>query len=165
MLPMRISESCCEREERWREATARRGGALSAAEIGSIHHAFLELVSFDKVGGVEDLGEEARRLEKAGLLTPEQTALLDLEGVAAFWSSELGMKIRTHTQQVERELAFTVRFSPEELGTFLGPDPESRGEALASSEPLMAPHPEPPHEGGDEPGHSLLGPEFAGIRN
>src|SRR5207245_5144969 len=41
-------------------------------------------------------------------------------GLAGFWESELGKKIRAPGQHLERELAFTARFSPEELAALTG---------------------------------------------
>src|SRR5205823_11810427 len=61
----------------------------SAAEIGSVHHTFLEFVSFENVGSVEELQAEAKRLEELGVLTPEQITQLDFRGLAAFWASRL----------------------------------------------------------------------------
>jgi ATP-dependent helicase/nuclease subunit A len=42
-------------------------------------------------------------------------ANLDLKAVAAFWQSELGRAIAARSANVQRELAFTARFSPAEL--------------------------------------------------
>jgi ATP-dependent helicase/nuclease subunit A len=81
---------------------------------------FLEFVSLDRVGSVEELLAEARRLEQIGTLTAEQIAELDLDGVAAFWTSSLGQEIRSQKPYVRRELAFTARFSLGELETLTG---------------------------------------------
>ena len=53
------------------------------------------------------------------MLKPEHTAKLDFEGVDAFWSSMLGLEILEQKKNVRRELAFTVRFAPEELQMLL----------------------------------------------
>jgi len=45
---------------------------------------------------------------------------LDLRNVAAFWNSETGKKILEQKKSVQRELAFTAKFSPEELAEILG---------------------------------------------
>jgi ATP-dependent helicase/nuclease subunit A len=93
---------------------------LTAAEIGSIHHTFLEFVSLAKVASTTELQAEAQRLEDLGVLTPDQIAELDFEGIAAFWNSNLGREMRSHAADVRRELAFTIRFTPEELAGVSG---------------------------------------------
>src|SRR5205807_734412 len=66
----------------------------SAADIGSAHHTFLQFVSLEHAGSIGQLREEAKRLEQAQALTIAELALLDFEALTAFWSSELGKKIR-----------------------------------------------------------------------
>ena len=60
----------------------------------------------------------------------EETALLDFEGLAAFWQSELGQKVRAQREHAQRELEFTARFSPQELAALTGepPEPDLEGE-------------------------------------
>jgi len=96
------------------------GGRRSATDIGSAHHALLQLVSLAHVGSVEELKQEAARLRDERALTLEELALLDFEGLAAFWESDLGRKVRAQAPSVKRELAFTVRFSPKELAAVTG---------------------------------------------
>jgi ATP-dependent helicase/nuclease subunit A len=98
--------------------------ASSSAEIGSANHAFLQLVSLERAGGAADLKAEAERLVEARSLTADQSALLDFDGLAGFWQSELGRKIRDQAQHVRRELAFTCRFSTAELAELTGQPPE-----------------------------------------
>ncbi len=88
---------------------------LDAADVGTAHHRFLQLVSLSKVGSVADLRSEAERLRRAGLLSEAETAVLDFEALAVFWRSEVGRKIQTHKPDVWRELPFTARFSPADL--------------------------------------------------
>jgi len=92
----------------------------SAADIGSAHHAFLQFVSLDRTGSDEELRGEAQRLERDHFLTSDQTALLDIAGLAAFWESELGRQVRAQARFVRRELRFTARFSPRELAALTG---------------------------------------------
>jgi ATP-dependent helicase/nuclease subunit A len=101
-----------------------RGARLSATEVGTAHHTFLQLVSLDQVGSVAKLKEEARRMEGLRALSAAEVARLDFPALAAFWQSELGRKIQAQRQQVRRELAFTARFSPDELAGATVKDPE-----------------------------------------
>jgi ATP-dependent helicase/nuclease subunit A len=98
--------------------------SLSAADVGTAHHTFLQLASLDRVGSLQELKEEARRMEVEQLLSPEEVRSLDLGAVAAFWKSELGTRIRKNSKHIRRELAFTVRFSPEEVAGNTPRDPE-----------------------------------------
>ncbi len=88
---------------------------LSAAEIGTIHHRFMEWVRLDKTAGLADIESEADRMEAAGILMPGERAALDLPAVAAFWTSELGRQLCAQAPRVRRELPFTARFTPAEL--------------------------------------------------
>jgi ATP-dependent helicase/nuclease subunit A len=90
-------------------------GRLTAEEIGSAHHRFLELVALEKTGTLEGLKQEARRMLEERLLTDEEIAHLDLPALAEFWQSDIGSAVRAQAKAVRRELAFTARFSPDEL--------------------------------------------------
>jgi ATP-dependent helicase/nuclease subunit A len=96
--------------------------------IGKAHHAFLQLVSLSAVGSVAQLKLEAERLLRENVLTKEQAALLDYEGLAAFWQSTLGQKVLAKSEQIRRELPFTARFSLAELNDLLGKPHESSSE-------------------------------------
>jgi ATP-dependent helicase/nuclease subunit A len=90
-------------------------GSLTAAEIGSAHHAFLERVALERARTVEGLREEAARLRREELLTHEQVACLDLDALAAFWQSEPGRELLGRLPALRRELAFTARMDAAEL--------------------------------------------------
>ena len=92
----------------------------SAADVGKAHHKFLQFVSLEQLGGGAELKREAERLERARVLSAEEIALLDFNAMAAFWQSELGRNIRKQPDCVRRELAFTARFSAEELAEVTG---------------------------------------------
>jgi ATP-dependent helicase/nuclease subunit A len=96
-----------------------RSRQLSAAEFGTAHHLFLQLVDIGRTGGEAELRAEAERLRAAGRLAAEQFAALDFKALAAFWRGEVGAAIRAQADKVRRELAFTARFSPPELGEII----------------------------------------------
>ncbi len=96
-------------------AEPRAAGRLSAAEIGVAHHTFLQWVSLDKVQSSAALKTEAARLRRQNLLTREQIACLDFDALAAFWQAEAGRQLLGQSGHLERELAFTVRFSAADL--------------------------------------------------
>ncbi len=99
---------------------ARSPARASAADIGTAHHSFLQLVSLEATGSVDELKQEAKRLRQAEALSAEEIALLDFPGLAAFWNSDLGRKVRAQASCAQRELAFTARFAPNELARLTG---------------------------------------------
>lgn len=92
-----------------------RAGVGAPADIGIVHHRFLQFVPLDMVGGPDELEEAAKRMERDGILAAGESALLDFAALAGFWQTELGRKVQAHATQVRRELAFTARFSLREL--------------------------------------------------
>jgi ATP-dependent helicase/nuclease subunit A len=96
---------------------SRRSGAgrLTAAEIGSAHHAFLESMSLERTQSTEELRTEAARLRDSKKLSADEAACLDFEGMAAFWQSPAGRQLLNVSATIRRELAFTARFAPQEL--------------------------------------------------
>jgi ATP-dependent helicase/nuclease subunit A len=105
-----------------------QGGSigLSAAEIGSAHHLFLQLVSFEATGSASALRADAERLVQALRLSQAQAGVLDFDALARFWCSDLGTRIRQRARLVHRELPFTARFTPAELAGRLNLSPPSR---------------------------------------
>jgi ATP-dependent helicase/nuclease subunit A len=103
---------------------------LNAADAGTAHHKFLQHVLLEKAGDIAALEAEAKRLEQEKVLSAGGVAALDLKAMAAFWNSEPGGKILKQAANVERELAFTAKFSPKELDEILGKksDPKLDGE-------------------------------------
>ncbi len=90
---------------------------LSATEIGSAHHTFLQHVALGKTG---DWAAEINRLVQENYLSAAEAAALDLDALAAFWNSTLGEKLISHRAAVRRELPFTARFSPAEISKIIG---------------------------------------------
>ena len=98
---------------------------LSAADSGTAHHKFLQHVSLENVGGVTALEAEAGWLEQQKVLSADEREILDLKAVAALWDSDAGQQIRKQAVNVKRELAFTVKFSPQELSEIIGTKSEA----------------------------------------
>ena len=103
-----------------RRTMAKRAGTLSATDVGTAHHKFLQHVSLACVSNLEDLKAEAQQLTRERLLTAEEAAALDLASLASFCQSEVGQKIREQAAHVRRELPFTARFAPAELDEIIG---------------------------------------------
>jgi ATP-dependent helicase/nuclease subunit A len=105
----------------------------SATEIGTVYHRFLEAVSLDRANGDKNLRAEAERMVSEGVLSAPEVEWLDFQSLAEFWRSDFGLKILANPQYVRRELAFTARFSPVELGE-LSPAAETSQAAALQDE-------------------------------
>ncbi len=89
---------------------------LTAAEIGTAHHTFLQKVSLERTGSRQELQNEAERLRHEAILSAEEVEVLKFDDVLAFWLSELGRNIRAQTpDRIHRELPFTARMSRADL--------------------------------------------------
>ncbi len=106
-----------------KQPASRRKRQLAAADVGTAHHHFLQHVALERTGSTAELDAEAKRLVQAGRLPAEESAVLDLEALAGFWSSALGRRIREQAGFVRRELGFTARFSPDEFRRLVGAAP------------------------------------------
>ena len=96
---------------------------LTAAEIGTAHHAFLQFVALPEASTEVSLRNEAQRLLTTGALTADQAAALDFGALTAFWQSELGTKLRSQPEKfVNREMPFTTKFCVAEVEGLLQPD-------------------------------------------
>jgi len=95
------------------ETSGPRQGGFAAAEIGSLHHRFLQWVDLGLTG--DDLELEVRRLTEAGRFTAEEAAVLDVAALERFWRSEVGAAIRSRAVHVSREWPFTCRVTAEDL--------------------------------------------------
>src|SRR5208283_1161834 len=106
-------------------AVKRAHGKLSAAETGLAHHKFLQHLALENANDVAAFKSEIVRLKREKVLSADECAALDLEAVAAFWRSDPGRRIRANAVNVRRELAFTAKFSPQELAEIVGTKPEA----------------------------------------
>jgi ATP-dependent helicase/nuclease subunit A len=88
---------------------------LTAAQIGDLTHHFLESVPLDKVGGLRQLRDAVEEMVQSGVLSAEEAGFVELEAIAGFWTGEIGRRILASTEQVHRELPFTMRLLPEDL--------------------------------------------------
>jgi len=103
-----------------RPGFTKKNHGMSAADAGTAHHTFLQHVSLNQAGEWAALEGEARRLEREMVLSAAERAALDLQAVARFWNSDEGRTIRGQAANVKRELAFTAKFSPQELSEIVG---------------------------------------------
>ena len=125
--------------------SSNRPGKLSAAELGTLHHTFLQLIALRHANDLTSLGLEAAKLVETGVFTLDEIGCLNLESIAAFWNSQVGQSILKHSEAVHREVPFTARFDTGELIKLLpghGPLPLAPDVARKDRNGQSAPRPE-----------------------
>ncbi len=98
----------------------RKSSGLSAAEVGSAHHTFMEHLDLDLEPAVPVYKQELARIEEAGFLSEDLAKAVRLDRVLDFWNSQVGTLICSQRANVRRELSFTARFSPRDLAELFG---------------------------------------------
>ena len=86
------------------------GGAekpLTGAERGIAAHLVMQYIDFDETDTVEQIADEIHRLCRRGFLTEKQAAAVPPEDIRAFFSSELGVRLRK-ADRVIREFRFSL---------------------------------------------------------
>ena len=101
-----------------RDARATTG--LGAAEVGTLHHRFLQRMSLAGAFDVADLQAQVDELTRREVFSATEAAALDVETLVAFWRGVVGGEIRAQVDSVKRELPFTARFTPKELERLTG---------------------------------------------
>ena len=100
-----------------------RKSKLAANEVGQAAHRLLELADFKNFENESALLAEMDRLN----FTPEEKAALDPEKFLAFWHSPFGQELLAHSDQLQRELIFTAKFTRADLATAGAPIPAELG--------------------------------------
>ena len=95
--------------------TRRDRSQLTAAEIGTAHHLFLQAMDLKHASTRDHLQAEATTMVDDQILSPEQAGALDLNAIAAFWTSPAGQKILSASADVHREIPFSARFTRDDL--------------------------------------------------
>jgi ATP-dependent helicase/nuclease subunit A len=95
-------------------------GAFNAAELGSLHHRFLQHISLSGACDAADLQIQSDAMMRRGVFNAAEAVALDLAPLAAFWQADVGAAIRAHAASVRRELPFTARFTPVDLERLTG---------------------------------------------
>ena len=93
----------------------KRPGKMSAAELGTLHHAFLQRIDPARSGSPQELRAQANEMLQVGELKEEEIRALDYSALAGFWASTVGRAFMAGDGSLERELPFTVRFAAGDL--------------------------------------------------
>ncbi|MDR2665476.1 MAG: helicase-exonuclease AddAB subunit AddA [Oscillospiraceae bacterium] len=94
-------------------SVAARGG-LSGARRGTAIHLAMQCADYSMCGSEEGTAKEVGRLVREGYITPEQGAAADIRGMAAFFSSGTGVRLRA-SDRVFREFRFSLLTPAREL--------------------------------------------------
>ncbi len=76
-------------------------------DYGSAIHAAMQYLRYENCGNTEAVTREIARLVECEFLTAEQGSLIHCEKIARFFSSEIGVKLRTGTPYL-REFKFSI---------------------------------------------------------
>ncbi|MBL9137015.1 MAG: UvrD-helicase domain-containing protein [Verrucomicrobiales bacterium] len=88
---------------------ARHPNSADAVERGIAHHLVCELTDLAALDSRASLEAQIEGMLARGWILESQFKSLDLEGLWAWWDSELGRRIRQVPDRVHRELPFTLK--------------------------------------------------------
>jgi ATP-dependent helicase/nuclease subunit A len=91
--------------------------ALAASQIGLAHHKFLQWMDLTQAIDSPTLESQAQRLVESGHLTEDERKGLRLSEITTFWEGQIGRTILQHSDQVHRELPFTIRLDSSDLSS------------------------------------------------
>ena len=87
---------------------------LSATRIGTATHLVLQQIEPSKTESLAEIREEISRMEKQRFLTAEEAEAVDAEKIRAFFSSDIGQRLR-HAEKTWREFRFSLLTDVREL--------------------------------------------------
>lgn len=91
----------------WRKPAFVNGNA-SGIGHGTAMHAVMQHIRFEKCKSTEGVRLEIDRLVSEGYISDEYAAQVSPEQIAAFFQSEIGLKIMSQSENVLREFKFTL---------------------------------------------------------
>ena len=91
---------------KWRSAAFSSQGS-SAKEYGNATHAVMQYIRYENCLDEASVAKEIRRLVQEGYISPEYGQMADPGKIAAFFTTELGQKIR-FSDHVIREFKFSI---------------------------------------------------------
>jgi ATP-dependent helicase/nuclease subunit A len=88
---------------------------IAANQAGQATHRFLQHAQFASLTARASLDQELERLRGVNILTADEAAAIDAERICAFWQSDFGRELLQRSDLLQRELAFTAKFSRADL--------------------------------------------------
>ena len=90
----------------WRKPSFRQPAGLPAAR-GSAVHSAMQFICYDACADEAGVRRELARLTQAGLLTPDQAAMVSPAQLAAFFATPIGRKLAEGAEHI-REFKFSI---------------------------------------------------------
>ncbi len=87
----------------------------TAVDRGLALHRFMELVDPAATLDESSIRSEMARLVGRGWMKEAEVGLLDVPAIARFWNSRLGEEVRRRSEDLQREIPFTVRLTAADL--------------------------------------------------
>jgi ATP-dependent helicase/nuclease subunit A len=97
-------------------------GSPTAILRGLATHRFLQCLNLSLEPSRDNLEREAERMEKAGLLRPEERRAISIGEVCRFFQTEIGRQIHAGRDRVQRELEFVMPVPANDLEPDLPPE-------------------------------------------
>ncbi|MFF2909640.1 UvrD-helicase domain-containing protein [Paenibacillus sp. NPDC057934] len=94
--------------------------SLTSAERGTAYHTVMQHIPLDMTVTQVEVEETLARLQEVAILTPEQVEIIDAEQIAAFYATELGIRLLS-SEWSRRELPFSYMVPADEAYPGLGP--------------------------------------------
>jgi len=112
-LRRKLAEATEEASPWWRlrSGAERPATGLSAAEIGTAYHTFLEFADLAKLATTHGVADEVGRLVAEGILSTDEAGQLNRAALAGFWSSTEAARLLESLPYLHRELPFTARLT------------------------------------------------------
>lgn len=93
-------------KRKWRSPSF-AASPLSGKEYGNVMHTVMQYISYERCTDISGIHSEISRLVDRGFLTPEQGELVDSRKLQKFFSSDMGVKIRSGIPYL-REFKFSI---------------------------------------------------------
>ena len=96
-----------------------QGSTDEGLERGLATHRFLQHLDLSRACDTTDLQQQQERLREAGLFEAADGELIDLNAVAWLFATELGRRLRSCGERVQREIPFVWRIPPQQYDPLL----------------------------------------------
>jgi ATP-dependent helicase/nuclease subunit A len=97
------------------ETVSEKKVGMSASQIGSVNHFFMQKVDLGRACDEGDLKKQAQEMASGGLLEKDALEVVDIAGAASFFATDIGKAMRSEAARVYREIPFVLAIEPGEL--------------------------------------------------
>ncbi len=113
------AEGIFEQQQQWKRVLElpkfeKEEKGLTALEIGTATHTFMEQADMTKAYSVEEIKQKIKELTEKNILSPKEAQALRCDEIAGFFASSLAQRIR-RASYVEKEKAFSMLVEANEI--------------------------------------------------